>query len=67
MAVTVEDKRFEKKNHILNEPIFFYTSGARIPQELVINKVAKDQISGYVSIPKANAQPQVQSSSSSGS
>jgi len=67
VAVTVEDKRFEKKNHILNEPIFFYTTGTRIPQELVINKVAKNQISGYVSIPKANMQPQTQSSSSSSS
>jgi hypothetical protein len=66
VVMTVEDKLFEKKNRALNEPIFFYTSGTRLPQELVINKVGKDQISGYVSIPKANAQPQTQSSSSSG-
>ena len=64
VAVTVEDKRFEKKNQNPNEPIFFYTSGTHIPQELVVNKVAKDQISGYVSIPKANTQPQSKSSSS---
>jgi hypothetical protein len=57
MIMTVEDKRFEKKNRALNEPIFFYTSGTRIPEEIVINKVAKDQISGYISIPKANSQP----------
>jgi uncharacterized protein (DUF2141 family) len=56
-AMVVEDKRFEKKNRALNEPIFFYTSGTRLPEEIVINKVGKDQISGYVSIPKANAQP----------
>jgi chromosome segregation ATPase len=64
VAMTVEDKRFEKKNRALNEPIFFYTSGTRMPEELVINKVAKDQVSGYVSIPKANSQPQNTSSSS---
>ena len=63
VAMTVEDKLFNKKNRALNEPIFFYTSGARLPQELVINKVGKDQISGYVSIPKANAQPQSPSTS----
>jgi chromosome segregation ATPase len=63
VVMTVEDKLFEKKNRALNEPIFFYTSGTRLPQELVINKVGKDQISGYVSIPKANTQPQTQSSS----
>jgi chromosome segregation ATPase len=56
VALTVEDKRFEKKNRAMNEPIFFYTSGTHIPEELVINKVGKNTISGYVSIPKANAQ-----------
>src|SRR5215471_13142257 len=58
VLMTVEDKRFVKTNRALNEPVFFYTSGAHLPEELVINKVSKDQISGYVSIPKANAQPQ---------
>src|SRR6201982_2436674 len=56
VAMVVEDKRFEKKNRAINEPIFFYTTGTHIPEELVINKVSKDQISGYVSIPKANSQ-----------
>jgi chromosome segregation ATPase len=56
VALTVEDKRFEKKNRALNEPVFFYTSGTKIPEEIVINKVGKDTISGYVSIPKANSQ-----------
>jgi len=56
VAMTVEDKRFEKKNRSLNEPIFFYTSGTHIPEELVINKAGKNTISGYISIPKANAQ-----------
>jgi len=57
IAMVVEDKRFEKKNRAVNEPIFFYISGTHIPAEIVVNKVGKDQISGYVSIPKANAQP----------
>jgi uncharacterized protein (DUF2141 family) len=56
VAMTVEDKRFEKKNRSLNEPILFYTSGTHQPEEVVINKVGKDQVSGYVSIPKANLQ-----------
>jgi hypothetical protein len=54
VAMIVEDKRFEKKNRALNEPILFYTSGTHQAEEVVINKVGKDQISGYVSIPKAN-------------
>jgi uncharacterized protein (DUF2141 family) len=63
LLMTVEDKRFEKKNRAMNEPVFFYTSGARFPEELVINKVGKNQVSGYVSIPKANSQPQPASTS----
>jgi hypothetical protein len=58
VAMTVEDKRFDKKNRALNEPIFFYTSGTKIPEEVVINKVGKDTVSGYVSVPKANASAQ---------
>jgi chromosome segregation ATPase len=65
-SVVVEDKRFEKKNRALNEPVFFYTSGTRLPEELVINKVSKDQVSGYVSIPKANSQPSTAAASTSG-
>jgi len=64
--MTVEDKRFEKKNRALNEPVFFYISGTRLPEELVINKVGKDQVSGYVSIPKANSPQTAASTSSSG-
>ena len=64
LAMTVEDKRFEKKNRSLNEPIFFYTSGTRLPEELVINKAGKNQISGYISIPKANSQPATAATSS---
>jgi len=66
VVMTVEDKQFQKKNRAMNEPVFFYITGTRLPQELVINKVGKDQISGYVSIPKANTQQTASTSSSSG-
>ena len=64
VAMTAEDRRLEKKNRAMNEPIFFYLSGTKIPEELVINKVGKDTVSGYVSVPKANSQPQASASSS---
>jgi hypothetical protein len=64
--MTAEDRRLEKKNRAINEPVFFYLSGTKIPEELVINKVGKDTVSGYVSIPKANSQSQPASASSSG-
>jgi chromosome segregation ATPase len=63
LVMTVEDKRFEKKNRAMNEPVFFYTSGARFPEELVINKVAKNKVSGYVSMPKEASQRQSTSTS----
>jgi chromosome segregation ATPase len=65
-ALTIEDKQFEKKNRAMNEPIFFYTSGTHIPEEVVINKVGKNTISGYVSIPKANSQVASTGSAKSG-
>jgi hypothetical protein len=57
IVYTVEDKHFEAKNTNVNTPIFFFLSGTRVPQELVINKVGRNTISGYLSIPKANSQP----------
>src|SRR5712664_987465 len=54
VALTADDKRVEKKNRALNEPIVFYLSGTRIPEELVVNKVGENSVSGYVSIPKAS-------------
>jgi chromosome segregation ATPase len=57
VAYTFEDKRYEAKNANINSPIFFYLSGTHQPEELVINKVGKNTISGYLSIPKANSQP----------
>jgi hypothetical protein len=55
VALVVEDKRLEKKDRPANEPIFVYTSGARIPEEIVINKVSENSVSGYLSIPKTNS------------
>jgi len=53
LALVVDDKRTEKKNRGVNEPIFFYAHGAHRPMEVVVNQVEKNKISGYVSIPKA--------------
>jgi hypothetical protein len=57
IVYVVEDKTYEAKNANLNTPLFFYLSGTHQPEELVINKVGKNTISGYLSVPKANAQP----------
>jgi hypothetical protein len=57
ITYTVEDKSYEAKNANINSPLFFYLSGTHQPEELVINKVGKNTISGYLSVPKANSQP----------
>jgi len=57
IVYTVEDKSYESKNANINSPLFFYLSGTHQPEELVINKVSKNTISGYLSVPKANSQP----------
>ena len=50
--VVADDKKVEKKDKGVNEPIQFYTSKARQPYEIVINEVKKDLIVGYLSTPK---------------
>jgi septal ring factor EnvC (AmiA/AmiB activator) len=57
IVYTVEDKKYEAKNANVNAPIFFYQSGTHLPEEIVINKVGKNTISGYLSVPKVNSQP----------
>ena len=57
IILVVEDKKIEEKNRNMNQPVFFYISGTHQPQELVINKMGKNTISGYLSTPKMNAQP----------
>jgi chromosome segregation ATPase len=52
VALYVDDLRLEKKDRSVDEPIYFYTRGTRSPSELVINRVAKDQVTGYLSVPK---------------
>ncbi len=52
----VDDLNVEKRNRTVNEPVFFYTRGAKQPMELVVNQVAKDKIVGYLSIPKVLSQ-----------
>jgi peroxiredoxin len=66
LVLVVEDKRLDEKNRNINQPIFFYMNGARQPQEIVINKMGKNQISGYLSTPKANAQPASNTAAKSG-
>lgn len=50
LIVMADDKRVEKKDKGINEPLQFYVSHSLY--EVVVNTVGKDTISGYLSTPK---------------
>ncbi len=52
MDVIADDKRIEKKDKTVNEPVQFYVRGARPPYEIVVFEVSKDRAVGYLSTPK---------------
>ncbi|HXW56998.1 MAG TPA: hypothetical protein VEJ67_14705 [Candidatus Cybelea sp.] len=54
VSLYVDDARFDKKNRSVDEPIYFFTRNyGHSPLEFVVNQVAKDKITGYLSVPKA--------------
>lgn len=53
VELVADDKRIEKKDKTVNEPVQFYVaSKARVPYEIVVNEVTKDTVVGYLSTPK---------------
>ncbi|MDX1982596.1 MAG: hypothetical protein SFV51_20155 [Bryobacteraceae bacterium] len=52
MDVLADDRKVEKKDKGVNEPVQFYTSAAKIPYEIVINQVSKNTVTGYLAVPK---------------
>ncbi|MCX7604327.1 MAG: hypothetical protein N2036_09650 [Bryobacteraceae bacterium] len=52
IEIIADDKKVEKKDKTINEPVQFYTSKARQPYEIVVNEVRKDVIVGYLATPK---------------
>lgn len=52
LYVLADDKKIEKKDRNVNEPLQFYTGRDRNLFEVVINALDKDVVSGYMSTPK---------------
>jgi len=52
LNLVFDDKRTQRKDKAVNEPVYFYVQGASSALELVVNKMRKDSISGYLSAPK---------------
>lgn len=52
LELYVDDAKLKQKHVNLLQPVMFYAGDSGIPVELVINKVTKNHIHGYVSAPK---------------
>ncbi|HWG58434.1 MAG TPA: hypothetical protein VN661_05240 [Candidatus Acidoferrales bacterium] len=57
MNVVADDKSIEKKDKTIGEPVQFYLRGARMPYEIVVFEITKDQAKGYLSAPKSATTP----------
>jgi chromosome segregation ATPase len=52
MIVSADDRNIEKKDKSLDEPVQFYSGKDPVLFEIVVNSIAKNEISGYLSTPK---------------
>jgi hypothetical protein len=60
LNVYADDKKYEKKDRNINEPLQFYSGKSPALYEIVINNAgAKNQVSGYLSTPKNAPMPNV--------
>jgi chromosome segregation ATPase len=53
LEINADDKQVEKRDRNVNEPLQFYVANSLY--ELVVNKIDKDAVTGYVSSPKYSA------------
>ena len=61
LYVLAEDKKIEKKDRTINEPLQFYTGRERQLFEVVVNSIDKETVTGYLSTPKNAATAQMPS------
>jgi hypothetical protein len=57
LEVSSDDKNIEKKDKTLDEPVQFYSGKNPALFEVVVNTIAKNQVSGYLSAPKSSPAP----------
>ena len=52
IMILVDDQRLEKKDRLANEPLQFLVGKDKVRYEIVVNTVAKNNVAGYLSVPK---------------
>ncbi len=57
LNVSADDKNIEKKDKNLDEPVQFYSGKSPALFEIVVNNIAKNQVTGYLSTPKSAPGP----------
>jgi chromosome segregation ATPase len=57
LVIYSDDKKIEKKNRDLDEPLQFYSGKTPMLFEAVVNQIGKNQVSGYLSAPKNAPKP----------
>lgn len=63
LIVRADDKKIEKKNRGLNEPVQFYTGKDKFLYELVVNSIEKNEVMGYLATPLNAPTPESNSGS----
>ena len=57
LVVFADDRSYEKKDRNVDEPLQFYSGKEPALYEIVVNAILENQVSGYLSTPKAAAAP----------
>ncbi len=57
LEVFSDDKKIEKKDRSLDEPVQFYSGKQPLLYEVVIDSIGKNEVEGYLSTPKNAPQP----------
>lgn len=52
MNLIVDDRTVQQKHVNLDQPVMFYTPDTQLPVEVVINRITKNHIHGYISMAK---------------
>ena len=53
LDIYVGRKRIQKKHQYANEPVYFFVEGIEKPYEVVITRIVRNQVAGYLTVPAA--------------
>lgn len=57
LSLMVADRQLDRKHVNLDEPVWISLNDGQQPAELVVTQIDKDQVEGYIRVPKTGAAP----------